>query len=156
MKWMNIVLVLGLFCLPMLGCNKQGGTDAQFGERVGKVLKENPKILTEAIKANPDVFMDALQEAAKNAQEGMAKKRADEEGWDLDTIGHYGLSIRDTRRGGGTSELGIGFKFRKTRLRILEIPKMDQVESFDFLDEDLKIDVGDLDSVGMVESDGLL
>jgi len=84
------------------------------------------------------------------------KKRADEEGWDLDTIGHYGLSIRDTRRGGGTSELGIGFKFRKTRLRILEIPKMDQVESFDFLDEDLKIDVGDLDSVGMVESDGLL
>lgn len=79
------------------------------------------------------------------------KKTADEEGWDLDTIGHYGLSIRDTRRGGGTSELGIGFKFRKTRLRILEVPKMDQVESFDFLDEPVKIDVGNLNTSGIIE-----
>lgn len=84
------------------------------------------------------------------------KKQADEEGWDLDTIGHYGLSIRDTRRGGGTSDVGIGFKFRKTRLRILEVPKMDQVESFDFMDDDLKVDVGNINSSGIIEENGIL
>ncbi|MBV5347953.1 AAA family ATPase [bacterium] len=84
------------------------------------------------------------------------KKIADEEGWDLDTVGHYGLSIRDTRRGGGTSDLGIGFKFRKTRLRILEVPKMDQVENFDFLDEPVKVDVGNVNSNGLVDEDGIL
>ena len=84
------------------------------------------------------------------------KKRADEEGWDLDEIGHYGLSIRDTRRGGGTSELGIGFKFKKTKLRILEVPKMNQVENFDFLDDDLKVDVGEIEKVGFVDNNELL
>ena len=68
------------------------------------------------------------------------QKTAEESGWDLDEIGHYGLSIRDSRRGGGTGEVGIGYKFRKTRLRILEVDSCNQVENFDYLD-DVKIDL---------------
>jgi protein-disulfide isomerase len=48
-------------------------------EQVGKVLKENPKILTEAIEAHPAEFITALQNAAKNAQEELGKKREEEE-----------------------------------------------------------------------------
>lgn len=70
------------------------------------------------------------------------QKLAEDSGWDLDDIGHYGLSIRDSRRGGGTGEVGIGYKFRKTRLRILEVDSCNQVENFDYLD-DIKIDLGD-------------
>lgn len=69
-------------------------------------------------------------------------KKAEEEKLDLDIIGHYGLSIKDSRRGGSTGELGIGYKFLKTKLKILEVPQMDQAEQFDYLD-DKKIDLGD-------------
>ncbi len=44
-----------------------------------KIMKENPEIITEAIKANPEKFIDALNEAVKNAQDGQAKKREEEE-----------------------------------------------------------------------------
>jgi protein-disulfide isomerase len=44
-----------------------------------KMMKENPDIITEAIEANPDKFIDALNNAVKNAQEGQAKKREDDE-----------------------------------------------------------------------------
>jgi len=44
-----------------------------------KMLKENPEIMTEAIEANPEKFIDALNSAVKIAQEGQGKKREDEE-----------------------------------------------------------------------------
>jgi len=68
-------------------------------------------------------------------------KKAEEEAVDLDIAGHYGLCIRDTRRGGTTGEWGIGFKFKKTKLRIVEVSQENQVETFDYL-SDLKLDLG--------------
>ncbi len=44
-----------------------------------KMLKENPDIITEAIEANPNKFIDALNNAVKAAQEGEGKRREDEE-----------------------------------------------------------------------------
>jgi protein-disulfide isomerase len=44
-----------------------------------KMLKENPDIITEAIEANPDKFIEALNNAVKKSQEVMAKKREEEE-----------------------------------------------------------------------------
>lgn len=84
-------------------------------------------------------------------------KTAEEEAWDLDSIGHYGLSIRDSRRGGGTGEVGIGYHFRKTKLRIEEVDQNFQVENFDYL-EDLKIEVGqaNVNTENIVEADTLL
>ena len=40
-----------------------------------KMMKENPEIITEAIEANPEKFIDALNNAVKAAQEGQGKKR---------------------------------------------------------------------------------
>lgn len=44
-----------------------------------KMIKENPEIITEAIEANPDKFITALNNAVKNAQESEGKKRDEEE-----------------------------------------------------------------------------
>lgn len=44
-----------------------------------KMIKENPEIITEAIEANPEKFIDALNAAVKAAQEGQGKKREEEE-----------------------------------------------------------------------------
>lgn len=44
-----------------------------------KILKENPDIMTEAIEANPDKFIDALNNAVKKSQEVIAKRREEEE-----------------------------------------------------------------------------
>jgi len=44
-----------------------------------KMLKENPDIITEAIEANPNKFIDALNNAVKAAQEGEGKRREEEE-----------------------------------------------------------------------------
>ncbi len=54
-------------------------SDKDMKEQIAKVLKENPSILTEAIEKNPAEFITALQNAAKNAQEVMGKKREEEE-----------------------------------------------------------------------------
>lgn len=48
-------------------------------EDIKKMLKDNPDIITESIKANPAKFIEALNEAVKSAQEGEGKKREDEE-----------------------------------------------------------------------------
>lgn len=48
-------------------------------EDLKKMLKENPEIITESIKANPAKFIEALNEAVKSAQEGEGKKREEEE-----------------------------------------------------------------------------
>ncbi len=44
-----------------------------------KMLKENPDIITEAIEANPNKFIDALNNAVKAAQEGEGKRREEDE-----------------------------------------------------------------------------
>lgn len=69
-------------------------------------------------------------------------KKAEEDAVDLDIAGHYGLRIVDTRRGGATGDWGIGFKFKKTKLKILEVSQENQVETFDYL-TDLKVDLGE-------------
>jgi protein-disulfide isomerase len=48
-------------------------------EDLKKMIKDNPEIITEAIEANPEKFIDALNNAVKIAQEGQGKKREDEE-----------------------------------------------------------------------------
>ncbi|MBL7664869.1 MAG: thioredoxin domain-containing protein [Bacteriovoracaceae bacterium] len=48
-------------------------------ESLKKTLIENPDIMTEAIKANPDQFIEALNEAVKLAQASQGKKREEEE-----------------------------------------------------------------------------
>ncbi len=48
-------------------------------DELKKLLKENPDIITEAIEANPNKFIDALNAAVKAAQEGEGKRREVEE-----------------------------------------------------------------------------
>jgi protein-disulfide isomerase len=48
-------------------------------DELKKIIKENPEIITEAIVANPEKFIDALNSAVKVAQEGQGKKREEEE-----------------------------------------------------------------------------
>lgn len=48
-------------------------------EDLKKMLKENPDIITEAIEANPNKFIDALNNAVKAAQEGEGKRREEDE-----------------------------------------------------------------------------
>ena len=48
-------------------------------DELKKMLKENPEIITEAIEANPNKFIDALNNAVKAAQEGEGKRREEEE-----------------------------------------------------------------------------
>lgn len=69
-----------LICLVLAGAFLASCTsDEQLKKQMAKVLKEDPKILTEAIEAHPADFIMALQNAAKNAQEEMGKKREEEE-----------------------------------------------------------------------------
>ncbi len=48
-------------------------------DELKKLLKENPDIMTDAIKANPSKFIDALNEAVKIAQQDEGKKREEGE-----------------------------------------------------------------------------
>lgn len=66
------VLILGL-----VGC--QGISDKELSSKVAKILKENPKVLTEAIEANPADFVESFQKAIRNAQSVMEKKRREDE-----------------------------------------------------------------------------
>ena len=54
-------------------------TDDQLKEKMAKILKENPTIVTESIKANPAEYMMTFQDAAKNAQKEMAALRQKKE-----------------------------------------------------------------------------
>jgi protein-disulfide isomerase len=69
----QLILVLGAILIT--GCT----SNDKLKEQMAKILQENPKILTDAIEKNPAEFITALQNASKNAQEGMAKLRAEEE-----------------------------------------------------------------------------
>lgn len=48
------------------------------------MLKENPDILVDAIKANPAKILDAFKEAAQSAQEEAAKQRVEDEKKELE------------------------------------------------------------------------
>jgi protein-disulfide isomerase len=54
-------------------------SDEKMKEQMTKLLKDDPKILTEAIEKHPVEILEALQKAAKNAQEEMGKKREEDE-----------------------------------------------------------------------------
>ncbi len=74
MKFLKALLVLSIG-VALAGCT----SDQKIKEQVAKALKEDPKILAEAIEKNPAEIIDALQKAARAAQEDLAKKREDEE-----------------------------------------------------------------------------
>lgn len=69
------LLVLLMSALLIASCT----TDEKMKQQMSKILKDDPKILTEAIEKHPAEFIEALQKAAKNAQEEMGKKREEEE-----------------------------------------------------------------------------
>lgn len=69
------LLVLFLGTLLLASCT----SDEKMKQQMAKILKEDPKILTEAIEKHPAEFITALQNAAKNAQEAMGKQREDDE-----------------------------------------------------------------------------
>jgi protein-disulfide isomerase len=48
-------------------------------DELKKLIKENPEIITDAIEANPDKFIEALNKAVRKAQEGEGNKREDDE-----------------------------------------------------------------------------
>ena len=60
----RILMVLALVAIATACTSK---------EDLKKMMKENPEIITEAIEANPEKFIDALNNAVKVAQEGQGK-----------------------------------------------------------------------------------
>lgn len=73
MKSLPIILIAG--ALLAVSCT----TDKQIQEQITKVIKENPKLIAEAIENHPVEIMTALQNASKSAQEQMAKKQQEDE-----------------------------------------------------------------------------
>lgn len=74
MKFLKAVIILSIGA-ALVGCT----SDQKIKEQVAKALKDDPKILAEAIEKNPAEIIDALQKAARAAQEDLAKKRDEEE-----------------------------------------------------------------------------
>jgi protein-disulfide isomerase len=73
MKSLPIILIVG--ALLAVSCT----SDKQIQEQITKVIKENPKLIAEAIEQNPVEIMTALQNASKLAQEQMAKQQQEDE-----------------------------------------------------------------------------
>lgn len=68
---MRLTLFLILIGLVSVSCTNE--------KEVAEMLKKNPEILTDAIKANPSKFIEALNDAVKIAQKDQATKREEEE-----------------------------------------------------------------------------
>ena len=66
---------MSLTLLLAVGCT----SNEKMKEQITQILKDDPKVLTAAIENHPAEFIEALQKAAKNAQEEMGKKREEEE-----------------------------------------------------------------------------
>lgn len=73
-------LVYLVACFLLASCVSEG----QIKDKVTKVIKENPSIIHEAIKADPAGFLEVLQEAADQAKEKMAEKRREQEKRDFE------------------------------------------------------------------------
>lgn len=74
MKFLKLLVVF-LSAVMLASCT----SDEKMKEQITKILKDDPKVLTEAIEKHPAEFIEALQKAAKNAQEEMGKRREDDE-----------------------------------------------------------------------------
>jgi protein-disulfide isomerase len=72
MKSLTFILVL---TLGLVGCMSED----KLKEKMAKVLKENPKILTDAIEANPADVVLSFQKAVKDAQDVLGKRREEDE-----------------------------------------------------------------------------
>ena len=70
-----LLSVIAVCSILLSGCT----TDKDIRNKMAKALQEDPTILTNAIEKHPAEFITALQNAAKNAQEAMAKTKDDEE-----------------------------------------------------------------------------
>ncbi len=72
---MNLKLIFLSMLMMVLGtsCNQADK------KTVGELLKKNPEILTDAIKANPAKFIEALNEAVQIAQKGEKSRRETDE-----------------------------------------------------------------------------
>lgn len=75
MKIKSYLILTSATLLLSMGCT----TNDKMKEQIAQILKENPTVLTDAIEKHPAEFITALQNAAKNAQESMGKKREEEE-----------------------------------------------------------------------------
>ncbi len=73
LKLNKFFIVVG--CFALASCM----SDSQLKDKVTKVLKENPQIVIDSIKENPADYIMAIQDAAKNAQGELAKKREEAE-----------------------------------------------------------------------------
>lgn len=69
------LLAVFLSAILLVSCT----SDEKLKQQITKILKDDPKVLTEAIEKHPAEFIEALQKAAKNAQEEMGKKREDDD-----------------------------------------------------------------------------
>jgi protein-disulfide isomerase len=64
-------LLLLIISLALFGCTSE--------DQLRDMLKKNPKILTDAIEANPEAFIESLNKAVKQAQQSQAGKREEDE-----------------------------------------------------------------------------
>jgi protein-disulfide isomerase len=70
---MKLLSLLFILCFSVASCQQINK------EQLKEVLSKNPDVLTDAIKANPGEFIEALNEAVKSAQAGQAEKRQNDE-----------------------------------------------------------------------------
>jgi protein-disulfide isomerase len=74
MKFVNALVML-LCSFLIMSCT----SDEKMKQQMTKILQDDPKVLTEAIEKHPAAFIEALQKAAKTAQEEMGKNREADE-----------------------------------------------------------------------------
>jgi protein-disulfide isomerase len=74
MKFVNALMMLSCSILIM-SCT----SEEKMKQQMTKILQDDPKVLTEAIEKHPAAFIEALQKAAKTAQEEMGKNREADE-----------------------------------------------------------------------------
>ena len=68
-------LLLSLVCLGLVSCMSEG----QLEKKMSEIIKKNPQMIIDSIKENQADYIIAIQDAAKGAQDQLAKKRAEEE-----------------------------------------------------------------------------
>ena len=68
-------LLLSLVCLGLVACMSEG----QLEKKMAEIIKKNPQMIVDSIKENQADYIIAIQDAAKGAQDQLAKKRAEEE-----------------------------------------------------------------------------
>ncbi len=80
MKIISLAVFVGALLLAG-GCNSEtagaGASDEQLKQQIIKVLKDDPDIIFDTVKAHPLEFVVVLQEAMEAAKEEMAKQTAE-------------------------------------------------------------------------------